>query len=109
MIARGDEDSRGLDVTVNYALGVRSIEAVGNVDGDCEESIQFHRPASNQVLQGRAIQILHSDEEMPAFFSNFVDGANIRVIQRRSGARLAPEAFECLRAFPQVLPQKLHG
>jgi hypothetical protein len=39
---------------------------------------------------------IHGDEEMPAFLGNFVDGANIRVIQRCSGTRFKPEA--CIRS-----------
>jgi len=37
------------------------------------------------------------DERPVVFFADFVDGADVRVIQCRSGARFSPEAFQRLR------------
>ena len=38
---------------------------------------------------------------------NFVDCADVGMIESRSGPGFAPEAFECLRVSRQILRQKL--
>ena len=42
-------------------------------------------------------------------FANFVDSANVRVIQCRCNASLTPEAFESLMVFRKVIGKKFQG
>ena len=46
------------------------------------------------MLQRRTLQQFHRDEGRSAVFVNVVDRANVRMIERRSGLRLAAESFE---------------
>ena len=43
----------------------------------------------------------------PACWSDFVDGADIGMIQRRGGLRFSLKAGQCLRVFGHVVGQKL--
>src|ERR1700693_3741912 len=74
--ALGDEDVGGLDVAVNNSLGMRGIEGIGNLDGERENQLDFHRSACNTVLQSHAIQKLHRDEQMAIVLAYFVDRAD---------------------------------
>ena len=56
-------------------------------------------------LERRAVQQLHHDEMLALVLADVVDRADVRVVERRGGARLAPEAFERLavvRADPRA-------
>jgi len=61
----------------------------------------------NAVLQGLALQVLH-DNERPVFvFANFVDRADIRMIERRGRSRFPPEALQQLRVVRRLLGKEL--
>jgi hypothetical protein len=78
--AFGDEDVRGLDVAVDDAFRVSSVERVGNLSGQRQNQLGFHRPASDAMLHRQAVQKLHSDERLAVLVVNFVDRANVRMI-----------------------------
>ena len=61
-----------LDVPVN----------VSDVNGYIQHRIQFHRPACNGMLQRLAFQILHRNEWLSVMFADFIDGADVGVVQR---------------------------
>ena len=61
------------------------------------------------MLQRQPIQKLHGDEGFTVLIVDFVDGADVRMIQCRGGLGFAPEAGECLRVFGDVIGQKLKG
>ena len=61
------------------------------------------------VLQRHAIQKLHGDERLAVLLANFVDGADVGMVQRGGGLRLALEAARGLRVFGDVVGQKLQG
>ena len=63
----------------------------------------------DQVLQRHAIQELHGDEHAAVFFADVINGADVGMVQRRSGLRLAPEAFQRLRVLRDVVGQELEG
>ena len=69
----------------------------------------FHRLALDQVFQRLAREALHHDEQPSIVLPNLMDRANIRMIQRRSGPRLSPEALQRLRILRSFLGQKLQG
>jgi hypothetical protein len=48
-----------------------------------------------------ALQQLHGDKRLALVLGNFVDGADVRVVERAGGARFALEAFQGLRIFPE--------
>ena len=90
---------RGLDVTMDDALAVCGVERVRNLN--CEINRLFHgqRLARYSVFKRLSLHELHRDEQSSPFLGDFVDGANVRVIQCGSGTCLTPEAFECLQVF----------
>ena len=58
------------------------------------------------MLQRRAVQILHGDERFAAMVVNFVDGADVGMIQCRGGFRFALETAKRLRIFGHIVRQK---
>ncbi len=79
------------------ALGVRRIERIRDLNSDIDDLIERQRPAGNAMLQRHPIQELHGDEPLAIAFIDLMNGANVRVIQRRGSLRLALEASERLR------------
>src|SRR5208283_283325 len=92
----GDENVGGLDVAMDNALGMRGIEGVGDFGGEGEDYLGIHGAAADAVLEGGAFQKFHGDVGLLAALADVVDGADVGVIQRRSGAGLAAKAFESL-------------
>src|SRR6516225_293037 len=72
------------DVPVNNPLPVCSIQRVGDLDSYLEHLFQFHWPTSDGVFQGFAFQKFHSDESSAVFFADVMNGADVRMVQRRS-------------------------
>ena len=97
--ALGDEDVGGLDVAMNDPLGMRGIQRVGNLDRQTEHSFIFHGLSADAMLQRHALQKLHGNERLSPCLADFVDGANIGMIQRGSRPRLPPKTFQGLRVF----------
>src|SRR5713101_2303494 len=61
------------------------------------------------MLQGHAVQKLHGNERLLTVLADFVDGANIGMIQSRGRTGLAAEAFQCLRVSRQFIGQEFEG
>src|SRR4029077_10627083 len=78
-----NENVGGLDVTMNDSLAVRGIERVGHLDCNRYDTDGIECACCNEVLQRYAIQVLHGDESVAFVGSNFIDGADIWVIERR--------------------------
>jgi hypothetical protein len=55
------------------------------------------------MFQGLPIQILHDDEGATILLVNLMDGADIWMIERRSGASLTAETFQRLMIFGYVV------
>src|SRR5215469_17638419 len=94
------ENVGGLDVAVNDAFGVRSIEGVGNFDGDPQKGFQFKWTTSNCVFQSLALQKLHGDERPAVFFTDIMNGADIWMVQRGSRLGFPSKSLQCL-AIPR--------
>src|SRR5712692_5508787 len=61
------------------------------------------------MLECLALEILHGDEASAVMLANFIDGANVWMIQSRSSASFTAKSFERLRVFCEVFGQKLEG
>ncbi len=55
---------------------------------------RFPSAAADAMLQRHAVQKLHDDEGLPLFFADFVDGADVGMVQGGSGLRFALEAAQ---------------
>ena len=97
MAAPGDENIGGLDVAMDDALPVGGVEGVGDFDGERNEPVDFEGTAGNLVLEGDAVKVFHGDETLIAEFSDFIDGADVGMVQRGGGAGFAAKALEGLR------------
>jgi hypothetical protein len=90
----GDKNVRGLDVAMDDAFRVRGCQAIADFAGERQKGSQRHGAAIEQMLEGCTFQILHGDEGTPGVFAHVVDGANLGMIQRGSGACFAIEALK---------------
>ena len=63
----------------------------------------------DEMLQRFTVQKLHSDKSLTFVFANLVNGADIRMVQRRSSLRLALEAFEGLMVAGYIVRQELES
>jgi hypothetical protein len=59
------------------------------------------------MLQRLPFQKFQDDERVGVGLADFVNGANVGVIERGSGAGLAAESFECLRILCEFFWKKL--
>ncbi len=109
MAALGHEKICRLDVAVNDSAFMRRVKRVGDLDGEGQDRLDLHRLFGNAVLQGHAIQKLHGDEGFAMLVVNFVNGADVGMVQRGGSFRLALEAAESLRIFGNFIGQELEG
>jgi hypothetical protein len=84
---------RWLDVAMNDAFRVRGIERVGNLNPQVEHLVECERLLADAVLQRLAFEQLHGDEGdcfaaiiAIIHYVDFIDGADVGVIQRRGRA-----------------------
>src|ERR1700677_2924415 len=92
---------------MNDSSSVRGIERGGDLDAKREQSVQFHGTPRDALLQGCAIQKLHSNERFPVLFTNVIDRADVWVIQRGRSLRFSLEAGQGLWVSGHSLSQKL--
>ena len=81
------------------ALVVGGIEGVGNFDAEIEQAFEFEAGSEDGFPKSFAFEVLHRNEGTALMFADFVNGADVGMIQGRSGTGLAAKTFECLR-FP---------
>ena len=93
-------------IAVNDSLGVRRIQCVRDLDSQLQHLLQRQRLAGNAVLQGLSVEKLHRNEGLAFLFADFIDGANVGVVQGGSSLRLALEAGQRLSAAGNIVGQK---
>src|SRR5262249_53962590 len=86
------DDVRGLDVTVYDTAGVRDGESVRDLDGDGQGGRDLQRPAADQLLQRRPLDVLHDDVAEPVRLPRVVDGGDVGVVEGGAEERLPVEA-----------------
>src|SRR5215470_13914101 len=94
---------------MNDASGMSGIESVCDLNAQRQDSLGLHRLTSDAVLQGESVQKLHSDERLPALLVNFVNRADVRMVQCGSRLCLALEAGKSLCVLGNVVRQELEG
>ena len=104
--AFGDKNIGGLDVAVNDVFGVRSIERVGDFDGESEEVFDIHGAAVDAVLERLPIKEFHGDEGVAILLADIVNRADVGMVQGRGGLRFTLESRESLRIAGDILRQK---
>ncbi len=91
--ALGDEDVRWLHIAMDNAGGVSRVQCVGDFDSDRQQSLSFERTARNAVLQRHPVQKFHGDERLIIVFADFVDRADVGMVQCRRRPGFKAEAF----------------
>ena len=95
MPGEGDEDVGGLDIAMSDSTKVGMIEGVSNLNGDVENAFNAKGLARDEVLERLALKKLHDNEGLIAgVFADFVDRADVRVVEGGSGSSFTKEAFE---------------
>ena len=69
-------------------------ERIGHLNGNRERAAQIQRTTIHKIAHVLAFNELHGDEMHAAHFVEIEDGANIRMVERRSKSRFAFETFE---------------
>jgi hypothetical protein len=69
-------------------------EGIGNLNRQLQHLVERKRLVGNEMLQGSAVEKLHCNELSPVLLPDVVNGADVGVIQRRSGLGFAAESFE---------------
>jgi len=72
-------------------------------------NLGFHRTPADAMLQRQPVQKLHGDERVAVLIVDFVDRANVGMVQRGSSLRLALEAGQSLSVFSDLVRQELQG
>jgi hypothetical protein len=70
---------------------VGGLERVGDLHCEVDRVVDRQRLPIDAVIQRLALQILHDDEWVPGLFGDFVDGADVRMAQRRGCVGLSLE------------------
>src|SRR5216684_5388932 len=107
--AFGNEEIGWLEIAVNDALGVCSIESVGDFYANIEKLLQVKRPATQQMLESGPFEEFHGDERTPFEIANFVDSANVGMVQSGSSPGFTAESFEGLGIACEIFRKKLEG
>ncbi len=105
----GGEEVGGLDVAVDDALGVGGGEGIGDLAAQLQHQLGGQGPAGDAVLEDLAFEQLHSDEGLAVVLVNFMDGADVGVVEGSGGAGFAQEAFERLAVAGELFGQELES
>ena len=104
--ARGHKNVGGLDVAMHDSLGMRSIERLGNLDAQRQQGLVIQSTPGHPVFQRRAFEKLHRDKRVPLVPADFVNSADVGMVQRRSRPSLPPEALQSLGILRQLIGKK---
>jgi hypothetical protein len=90
------ENVRWLDVPVNDAFCMCCPECIGNLNCQFQHFVERERLARNTVLQGFAVEKLHRNELLAVLLADFVDGANVGMVESRGSLCFTLEATQSL-------------
>src|SRR6185295_17961431 len=106
----GDDDVGGLDVAVDDPPLVGAGEAGGDLPGDLDGLAEGERTALDAVAQRLALVERHGDEQRAVLgLADLVDGAEVRMVERRGGLGLADEAPLLLLGSAALRGEELQG
>jgi hypothetical protein len=91
---------------MNNSSGVRRVQPFRDLRTPIEQSFNVQRAAVNLVLQRLAVEKFHGDEAAAVELVNFINRANVGMVQRRCGLRLALKAFQREFVLGQIFRQE---
>ncbi len=86
---------------------VRRLQPVGDLHGPIQQLAGLQRLSPDAVLERVPFQKLHGDKRLPLVLADFVDHADVGMIQSRGGARFPLHPFQPLRSSGQTAGKKL--
>src|SRR6202790_2156403 len=86
---------------------MRRIQSIGSLNRQWQNRFVAHRTTAYAMLERHPVQELHHDERTIDVLADFVNGADIRMVEGRGGTRLAAETCQDLRVLLQIVGQKL--
>ena len=92
----------GLMIPVQNPPRVRRVERIRNLDGQTQEYANIERPLIDPSRERLALEQFHGDELPAVVFVDLVDRADVRVIERRRGARFSEKPF-CLKTIVSAI------
>ena len=102
------EEIGGLDVAMENAGAVRRIERIGDLDAEVDRLMDLDRPMRQQLAQGLPLEQLHHEVRSALVLADVVDRADIRVVQRGSGACFGAKPLEGAGVH-QIVRDELEG
>jgi hypothetical protein len=98
------KDVSRLQVTVDYAGTVGSVQSIGNLDGMLQRELQRKRS-----LDRLSIEVFHDEKGCARMFADIVQNTDVPVIQVRQGARFLCNALLAVFIDDCVARQGLDG
>ena len=84
------------------ALSVRGIQGIGNLDSHVDDLMDGEGTTRQAIAQSPTLHELHDDEGTALVFPEFVNRADVGVVQRRRGTGLDAESFDGLAVGGRV-------
>jgi hypothetical protein len=107
LAASSHEDVRWLDVAVDDPLTVCRIKCIGDLNAQIEHRLDLQRLATDPVPERLPLQQFHGDEGSPIGLVDFVDSADVRMVQGRGSTSLPLETAEGLLIAGEFVRKKL--
>jgi hypothetical protein len=89
-----DKNVGRLYVAMHDSFGVRSIQCICNLNPQLQRLLKRQRLSGNALLQCLTVEKLHGDKLLAVLLADVVNGADVRVIERRCCLRFPPEPLE---------------
>ena len=88
-----DEDVRRLDVAMHDPGGMSGVQRIGQLRAQCQDCVAFEAPLRQKPrLECLSLHQLHHDEGLTFVLADFVNRADVGMIERGGGAGLPVES-----------------
>jgi hypothetical protein len=94
---------------VDDPLGVGGVERVSDLDRQAEQNFGLDGLAADAMLVRDAVEKFHDQEWMAVFLPDFMNGADIGMVESGSRLCLPLEARQSLSVFDNLIGQKLQA
>ena len=102
-------DVARLQIAMHDSTAMRRLQARRDLSSITQDLIQRQRPTPQTLGQRLAFQQLHHEIAHAILRAHVMQLANVRMIQRRDGARLTFEALSCISLVGHVSRKNLDG
>src|ERR1700675_4865047 len=107
--ALGDKNVCGFDVAMDDPFGVGRVQRIGNLNRQAEQNVGLEGLSGDPMLERQSIQKLHHDEGLTILLPDFIDRADIGMVEGRGRLRLPLEASQCLGILGDIIGEKFQG